>query len=487
MRTFDSALRVARAVRRCLPVLFGLTLFGAFMLGMEGSATANPADPEALGSISGAVTDIAGQPITGVNVTVFRNVDGYAWLPVRIVQSDDAGAYRVPALRAGIYRLHFRDPQAIHAQEYYNNALMIDSATDVPVAGNDVTGVDVTLTAAAQITGVASIPDVLLFDRGYAYLYAQVGAYWQPITITEIVTETGAYQFGELLPGVYRVCGFAVIGIEYYQDSFRGCYGGATVDSARDISVATGATLTNIDLRLGEGEYDGQITGTVTTASVPLAGIKVSLYSNSLPDDPNQTSMPLVYTYTNAAGGYVIGGLAEGNYRMSFSDPNGDYTTRYYRDRQRPYEAEYLFVRTGETLPNINANLSRGGGISGRIRYANGRPAIWSPMQLHRFAGEFWEPLTNPLVLDGAGAYVLKPLEPGLYRICFPFEVFFSGQFYPSPYPNWYFYPNCYGTDRFSGLGLDDAADITVTAGVTTSGIDAIIGPVLNYMPIVKE
>ncbi|MCL4859524.1 MAG: carboxypeptidase regulatory-like domain-containing protein [Caldilineaceae bacterium] len=486
MRTHDSSLRITRAARRTFPLLFGLALCFLFALGLTSVATATPAEPEALGSISGNVTDVAGQPITGVNVTVYRNLDGYAWLPVRIVQSDDAGAYRVPALRAGIYRLQFRDPQGIHAQEYYNDALTVESAADIPVAGNNVTGVDVTLTAAAQISGVASIPDVPMFDFGYAYLYTQVGAYWQPITATGIATPTSEYRFGELLPGVYRVCGFAVIGIEYFQDSFRGCYGGATVDSAQDIVLAAGETVANIDLRLGEGEYDGQITGTVTSGGAPLAGIKVSLYATLPPEDPTLPVLPLVYTYTNAAGDYVVGGLAEGFYIVTFSDPNGDYTTRYFRDHRRPFEAEYLLLRTGQTLRNINANLQRGGGISGRIRYADGRPATWSNSQLLWFNGEYWEPVARMLTLDGAGRYTLKPLEPGRYHICFPFEVFLGGQF-PSPYPNWYFYQNCYGTDRFSNLGPDQAADITVTAGVTTPGIDAIIGPELIYMPVVGE
>jgi hypothetical protein len=83
---------------------------------------------------------------------------------------------------------------------------------------------------------------------------------------------------------------------------------------------------------------------------------------------------------------------------------------------------------------------------------------------------------------DRAGKYAVRGLEPGIYRICVPFEFFFA---YPSP--SWYYYPNCYGTDRFSGSGAEEAADISVVAGETTGGIDFTVGPALIYAPSVHD
>jgi 5-hydroxyisourate hydrolase-like protein (transthyretin family) len=483
MDRVDPSSRLPIFLRRILPALIGVLLFGLFVFSMGAgavrAAVRAAVEPEALGTISGVVRDVASQPITGVNVTLFRNVEGYGWTAIRSVQTDDSGAYQFIALRAGIYRLHFRDSQRRYAQEFYRNATTLLAATDVPVAGNDVSGIDTSLTPAAMISGTVSILATLPPDQGFVQLFTQVGAYWQPVTSTAILTPTGAFQVGELFSGTYRVCAYAFLGSDIYQDTFYGCYGGITVDKAHDIQLATGETRTNIDLSLGDGQYDSQITGRVTADGTPLAGIKVSLYSYFIPAYPDPTYLPLVYTYTNAAGDYQLGGLQAGVYLVSFTDPEGNYTTRYFENQRRPELAQSFFVPEGATMPNVNANLQRAGFVSGRIRSADGRGAGFVQMYLYLLSGDIVEGELRQVQTDEAGNYTVKGLEPGVYRICVPFEVALG---YPYPI-YWNYYSNCYGADRFSPGWVESGTDIAVVAGETTGGIDFTIGPSLAYAP----
>ncbi|RIK40594.1 MAG: hypothetical protein DCC55_14445 [Chloroflexi bacterium] len=477
---FHSHLRMS--LRRILPALSGLLLLWVFGFSMEAGAAENAVEPEALGTISGTVVTEASQPISGVIVTLYRSFEGFGWNPIRSTETDDGGVYVLPALRAGIYRLHFRDPQRRYAQEYYTNASTLNGATNIPIAGNDVSGIDVSLAPAAAISGTVSILDTLAPDSGYALLYAQVGPGWEPFTTTAILTPTGAYHFGELISGTYRICAYAFLGVDIYSDTFFGCYGGATPENARSIQVATGETRNDIDLSLGEGQYDGAITGMVTAEGVPLAGIQVSLYSYYIPNYPDPNYLPLVYTYTNEAGMYQLGGLQAGLYLVKFSDPEGDYTTRYYQDQRKAEQATYVPLPDGVTIRNIDANLARAGAINGRIRFLD-RPVTPSYADLYWFTGEFWEWQPQLLQPDSAGNYTLKGLEPGLYRICFPFTVQLG-----HPYPiSWLYYPNCYDTDRFSYLGYENATDILVVAGATASGVDFTVGPALSYAPAIYK
>lgn len=468
--------------RRILPALLGLFLFWGFVLSMGAGAAADTRVPEALGSISGTVTIASGQPISGVEVVVYRNDELGHWILIRRVTTTDAGFYVVPALRTGIYRLHLRAPQGDHAQEYYDKSTTLDGGTDIPVAGNDVTGVDVQLAPAASISGAVTILNDVAPDRGLVSLYGQVGDEWQFVHLTTLVTPTGAYHLGEVLSGTYRICGFGVLGNEYNADTFFGCYGGAKPESARSIQVTTGATLAHLDFQLTAGQYDGQIAGRVTANGAPLSGIQVALYSPYVPNFPNPY-LPLVYTYTNAVGAYRFGGLQDGAYQIGFSDPAGNYVSRYYRDKIWPDTADLVHVRNGATIGAINANLPRAGAISGRIHFVAGQPAAPLQMSLILVTEGGVSFHGRQIETDPAGDYQIRALEPGAYRACLPFELTYGD---PDPDSPSYF-PNCYGTDRFSRIEYEYAADIVVTAGATTSGIDFTVGPDRWYMPVIHR
>jgi hypothetical protein len=468
---------------RCgLPVLVSVMVLLLFVGSLKTTAADSDVLPEALGSISGVVTAAAGQPISGVEVSVYRSGEYGGWNHVRMVTTDDAGYYVVPALRTGTYRLHLRDRQGNHAQEYYDKSPTLEGGSDILVAGNNVSGKDVRLAPSAAISGVVTVVDALAPDRGSVSLYSQTGPYWHTASTADIITPTGGFHFGELLAGTYRICGLGALESGSVADYFAGCYGGVTVELARSIPLTTGETVPNVHLQLSDGQYEGTITGKVTSAGVPVEGIKVSLYPPYHPQYPPTVFVPLVYTYTNVAGEYQLGGLADGSYQIGFSDPAGNYVSRYYPNYSWPDSGQFIDVRGGATVSNINGDLPRAGGISGQVRFVDGAPVASIRASLNRFSGEYWEGWSREVVIEPDGAYAIKALLPGTYRVCLPFELPAGPT---EPYPSFYF-PNCYGTGRLSGTQYEGAADISVLAGVTTGGIDFTIGPERWYAPVVR-
>ena len=121
----------------------GLLAALLFLLGSAPPTLAQmaPANPDAPGSIAGTITDEVGAPVAGAEVQLYRQ-DINGWLLARVVRSDATGAYRAGVLATGAYRILVSDPAGVYAQSYYPNALIIDDAVSIMVAGADVGGDD---------------------------------------------------------------------------------------------------------------------------------------------------------------------------------------------------------------------------------------------------------------------------------------------------------------------------------------------------------
>ena len=74
--------------------------------------------PEALGSLSGTVTDEQGVPLPGIEAIIYQNSHG-GWEFLRSLTTDINGLYKAAILRTGIYHIGFRDPQQRYATVYY--------------------------------------------------------------------------------------------------------------------------------------------------------------------------------------------------------------------------------------------------------------------------------------------------------------------------------------------------------------------------------
>lgn len=451
-------------------------LLGLLSLNQVVANTEDQTSPDGLGSITGMVRNEQGTPLTGIRLLLQK--DPY-FTVARIVTTTATGAYTIPVLTTGIYRLQAVDPHATYGSLYYPQETTFTGGHEIPVAGNQVTNRNFTLALAAQVTGRVTILNEVTATSGRVLVYDQVDEAWALVTSSEI-THTGSYTVDHLPPGTFRFCAFTAIDM----DQFDGCYGGATPQTATDVTVTAGTTLTDLTIVIGENQFNGVITGTVTENGTPLAGIKTTVYRSS-PWSP--AFYTLTYALADASGQYTIGGLAEGNYELGFSDPSGVYASIYYKNQISLELAHPITVKKGSVVTGVNVALQRAGMIRGTAHTGTGQPAAHAPIYLYYYYAEdrYWVPLFTiyfpdpypdlELYTNDDGGYIIGRLWPGRYRLCIAVNS----------------YSECYGSTTFTYGSYPDfmaATDIIVQAGAIATGIDLVVGPdEFVYLPLVAQ
>ncbi|MDQ3248902.1 MAG: carboxypeptidase-like regulatory domain-containing protein, partial [Chloroflexota bacterium] len=294
----------------------GLILFLNGLLSGGAAAQQAPQSPDRLGSIAGTVRDGTGAPVANIEISVlFEQSDGFNtyYNTVRTTQSDATGAYKAAALPTGAYYLRYRDPNHIYATEFYTDAVTVEEGADVVITGNDLAGVNALVAAGGRITGTVTIQNEVLVEAGNLTIYRAKADEWQ-IVASSPVTQTGQYDSGALPPGTYRVCVQGYTSFGY--NGLIGCYGGGQLPAqAGDITIAASETKANLNIALGEGQFEGVIAGAVTGDGAPRAGIEVRLYNGG----GYGFFEPFVYVLTDGAGRYRIGGLGAGQFYVGFS------------------------------------------------------------------------------------------------------------------------------------------------------------------------
>jgi hypothetical protein len=224
---------------------------------------------------------------------------------------------------------------------------------------------------------------------------------------------------------------------------FYGFYGGDSLESASEVAVQTGGTASGIDIVIGDNAFEGSISGEVTANGAPQAGIEVGLFQNVYPY--YESAMPFVTTMTDAQGHYKLEGLGYGYYQVGFRDPQGVYATTYYTNSSELFNSYTVWVTETSAVENINAELSPGGTIRGKVLTQNGKQRGGFIIQL---ISANLDPYSAPPVpylrersdTDGsyeitgliAGSYFLRAISP-IYSGDYPSQVtlYYPGDFYP--------------------------------------------------------
>ena len=304
-------------------------------------------------SISGTVT-ANGAGRANVTVGVYS---AYANL-VDSVKTSANGTYTFTGLSNGIYKVLFY-PGAGYAYQWYNNKSDFNSADTVSVTA-PTGGINATLTTGGSISGTVTDKNqtplngikVCACDQNYFY----------PKAIQEYVCNStkadGSYQLSNLPTGTIKV--------EFYgQDNggyFTQWYNNeGDFNSANTVSVTDGTNTPNINAVLYKA---GSISGTVTANGAGLGNIAVAIF------DSNADLVKL--TTTQADGTYTVAGLPPAaNYKVVFYGQDNGYINQWYNNKGDFNSADPVSVIDGTNTPNINAALTTGGSISGRVT-ANG-------------------------------------------------------------------------------------------------------------------
>jgi hypothetical protein len=388
------------------------------------------------GMIYGQVSDAYGNGLDYASVTVYdtnRN-----WLGGESTDSD--GSYTIQGLPSGKYKVHF-NAWGNYVPEWYNNRVSYETADKVTVISGEATwGINARLADGGIISG--QVTDTS--GNGVPYAGVEIYDLKQNYTGYGSTDSNGDYSVDGLATGSYKAY-FSDYGSDYVSEWYNDKRSFA---SGNSIKVTAKRTTSGIDAELATG---GGITGTVTDGSGnPLKEVRAQVYDLNF----NQISI----VWTDANGEYFAGGVPEGSVKIFFSAilAGNDYCPEWYSDKSTFTEADPVSILSGQVTTDINAQLSEGGSISGRV--TNGSGAGISDIYVIVF-----EPSNENLAIsygksNSSGDYTVPGILSG------NFKVYFDAEF-TDYLSEWY--------DNKKSFGAADL--VSVTAGQTTTGIDAVL------------
>jgi hypothetical protein len=317
-------------------------------------------------SISGTVTDAAGDAITSGDVCVSSSrSDGGSGSGS--ATTDSEGKYTITGLAAGSYYVQFSDcydSQRNDVSVYYGGSLSSSASTLVVLSASGAkTGVDAQLPAGSSISGTVYAGD------GTSSPLSQVCVSVNPAVYTP---DSNYYGYASTASdGTYTVR-HVPVNASGYRVQFRHCqtpavyvsqYYGGDYESGSGTAVTPGAQSpsTGIDGHLATG---GVITGAVRDdAGHPITSrdICVSAYRTS--SDAKYYSMSVTST---AEGTYSISGLPAGPYSVSFNDCSYVSPGATVRNDQ-PLTLTAVDVTAPGTTGGHDAALKPGTSISGHV------------------------------------------------------------------------------------------------------------------------
>ena len=171
----------------------------------------------------------------------------------------------------------------------------------------------------------------------------------------------GAYSFGSLAPGDYR------IGYNGDRDHLDEYYDDATdLDAATTVAVGA-ASVAVKDAKLASR---GTITGNVSPASAGSAGISgvdVTLYEYFDGDEDFPGGWgPIDSTTTNTSGNYSLTGILPGTYRVGFSG-QASYASEFHRNAVTVETATDVQVTLNSAPITVDADLAPARHVTGTV------------------------------------------------------------------------------------------------------------------------
>jgi len=402
------------------------------------------------GVISGLVSTPDG-PFGGVDINFeVWVVDHYEY--VGSVGTGEAGDYAL-RLPFGSYRVLFSVWDWTYVSEYWENALARADATPIELTASDpdATGIDAMLARPSYITGYVTDED------GNPLQGISVGAHtrspdgdWFDGVSGADTDETGFYRVPVSI-GAYRVT-FEDGQGNYIGEVYNDKQGGA--DAGEDVFVvAEEQVVTGIDAVLANASHiKGRV---VDDAGDPISGMGVAAGM-----DPNFWEH-VSWAETDGDGYYDLV-LSEGTYRVNFTDWNQvGYLDEWYDDVIDANEGTSVVVGAGETVSAIDATLSAGAHIRGRVTNSAAEGLQGIGVALH-LAGA--NPDEGPQWIGGT-----ETDENGDYDVLAPPDTEVIVHF------------EDYNTNTYLDEWYNDTRDwtqanpLTASAGAPLEGVDAVL------------
>lgn len=262
-----------------------------------------------------------------------------------------------------------------------------------------------TVTGSDGVTPLNNICAQTYLWSGTAWSYASCG----------YTGSNGQYEVAGLAAGMYRLR-FVDWNATYLGEVYDNVLGDNYDSSGTNIVVAEEAAVSGINASLAVAS---KIRGTVTgpDGMTPVANIYVSAYRWQ---GSSWTSAS--YNYTESNGSYMLGNLAAGTYRVTFSDWRGAYVGEVYDNvpgTAFSTSGTNIVVSEGATVWDINASLATASKISGTVTGPDGvLPLQNIDVYAYRQVGSEWSYVSYDYT-DSDGFYEVGGLAAGTYRVTF--------------------------------------------------------------------
>ncbi len=382
-----------------------------------------------MGSVTGTVRLAdGGAPLAGVQV-VTTGPSGYTF-----TTSDLDGHYRLDGLATGSYTIFALPQTDDFVQSSYPSSVSVTT-------GQVTSGIDLSMTAAGHITGTVTDATTHAAVSGVTVQAMPMSSGFGASATTRA---DGSYDITGLAPGAYRVAFVNSATGPNYANTY---YNGKAYITADPVTVTAGRATTGIDAALSPA---GEITGRVIDArtSQALGGITVEAF------DGDSSFVTLVTTQSD--GNYHLRGLATGTYRIGFFDDvnGGDHVSQFYDGQPTLGTATTVHVVAGQSVGGVDAALATGGSITGQVTDATTGAALSGVTVTAQGVNGG----SQTAATTGAdGRYTLTGVPSG------QIVVHFIGA-------------GLHASKYYNNKDTAETADrVTVTTGVTTSGIDAAL------------
>ena len=259
----------------------------------------------------------------------------------------------------------------------------------------------------------------------------------------QVHANDGSYAIENVSPGMTQI-GVRAAG---YVPGSRG-----------DITAEDGKTVSGIDVQLDRG---ASVTGRVTSAGVPIAGVQVQVTATRMPMSGGTT--------TDADGGYAIDGVAEGDRTIQFQ------------------KVGFIVLRkavevTAAKDVHLDVELDHGRELRGRVVDRAGRGIAGGYVSVN---GSSAAPFSNALT-EADGAFVIQGLSDGHYNLTARRDGYVSGDVNDVAVPQaqtltFTLDSGATITGRVTGLAPDELVQVMVTASGGTSRTQTEVDTAGNF------
>ena len=364
--------------------------------------------------------------------------------------SDAAGAYS-GVLPPGTYRVSFRPGFSDDSSSA--RYLGATFGSDLALAGGESGRADAALVLGGTIGGTVTGAGGPLAGVMVQAFDVATGA----LAGEGLTGDDGAYRTSGLPVGSYRLRFITYIS----SSAATRAYAGTT--RAEPVVLGGAADVAGIDARLSLG---GAIAGAVTGAGgAPLADVLVLGIDTRGTADAGDDELGGL-ALTGADGAYTVPGLATGSYVVAFiTELTGNpavaaYFDKYYSDTTSFDAAARVPVTAGATVKSVDAALTLGGQIRGRVADETSGAAL-DGVLVEVYAASDRATLVAFAITDERGEYATTSLATGASYIV-RFDPIVGGG------------AGAYAAEYYSNAPAPgDAQPIDVSSTAPVTGIDA--------------